>query len=132
MRGLQAKLLLAEDDPSLSRYIQTILSRWDCDVAVEQTAEGAIQRAATLKPDVALLGFVTPGMDGAKAGIELLKNSPRTKVVLTVESVPPHVLSDLRSQGYDFGTLAAPFNIEELYDVCFPSSHPTTGSSRVP
>lgn len=132
MRGLQAKLLLAEDDPALSRYIQTILSRWDCELAVEQTAEGAIRRAATVKPDVALLGFVTPGMDGAQAGIGLLKVSPGTKVVLTVESVPPEVLDGLRPQGFDFQTLAAPFNIEELRAVCFPSSHPTTGSSRVP
>jgi DNA-binding response OmpR family regulator len=118
------KILLAEDDPYLSRYIQTILSRWDCDVAVEQTAERAIRRAVTFKPDVALLGFVTPGMDGAKAGIELLKNSPETRVVLTVEFVPSEVLNDLRARGYDFQTLVAPFGIEELQSMCFPSSDP--------
>jgi DNA-binding response OmpR family regulator len=121
------KILLAEDDPSLSRYIQTILSRWDCDLAVEQTAERAISRAVTFKPDVALLGFITPGMDGAKAGIELLKDSPETRIVLTVESVPSEVLDALRAQEYDFRTLVAPFNIEELQSLCFPSSNPKTG-----
>jgi two-component system OmpR family response regulator len=120
----QPRILLAEDSRSLSRYIEMLLSQWDCDIVVEQTAERAIRRAATFKPDIALLGFVTPGMDGAKAGIELLKNSPGTRVVLTVESVPSEVLNDLRARGYDFQTLVAPFSIEELQSVCFPPSHP--------
>jgi CheY-like chemotaxis protein len=118
------KILLAEDEPSMTRYIKTLMSRWDCDLAVEPRAEGAIERAATFKPDVALLGFITPGMDGARAGIGLMRVSPRTRIVLFNESVPRHVLSDLRAQGYEFRTLAAPFNIEELQDLCFAPSHP--------
>jgi CheY-like chemotaxis protein len=118
------KILLAEDEPSMARYIQMLMSEWDCELAVEQTGADAISRAATFQPDIALLGFVTPGVDGAKAGVELLKESPRTKVVLAVESVPHHVLSDLRAQGYEFRTLAAPFNEEELRAVCFPPLHP--------
>ena len=47
-----------------------------------------------------------------------------TKVVLTVESVPPEILGNLRARGDDFRTLVAPFNIEELQLLCFPSSHP--------
>ena len=118
------KILLAEDEPSLSRYIETLLSQWDCDVVVEQTAERAIRRASAFKPDVALLGFITPGMDGAKAGIELLKDSPGTRIVLTVDSVPSEVLDDLRARGYDFRTVVAPFKVEELQSLCFPSSRP--------
>jgi len=118
------KILLAEDSPCLSVYVQTILRRWDCEVLVEQSAEGAIHRAAAFGPDVALLGFITPGMNGAKAAIELLRVSPGTQIVLWNEPVPPHVLSDLTARGYDFRTLAAPFDEEELRAVCLPSSHP--------
>jgi CheY-like chemotaxis protein len=123
----KSKILLAEDEPSLSRYIEMLFSQWDCDIVVEQTAERAIRRAATFKPDIALLGFITPGMDGVKAGIELLKDSPETRIVLTVESVPSKVLDALRAQGYDFRTLVAPFNIEELQSLCFPPSQPKVG-----
>jgi CheY-like chemotaxis protein len=56
------KILLAEDEPCLRLDVQTILSRWDCEVLVEQSAEGAIHRAAVFGPEVALLGFITPGM----------------------------------------------------------------------
>ena len=119
------KILLAEDEPSLCRYIETLLSRWKCEVLVEQTAERAIQRAATFKPDVALIGYCTPGMNGANAGIELLKVSPGTQIVLWNEPVPPDVLSDLTGRGYNFRTLAAPFDEEELRTVCFSSHHQT-------
>jgi two-component system OmpR family response regulator len=118
------KVLLAEDDPSLSRYFQSLLRQWGCEIAVVQTGEAAVRRAAGFKPDIALLGFVTPGMDGAKAGVSLLQVSPRTKVVLTVEPVPGEILAGLRVQGHDFWTLLAPFGSEELRALCFPpSSH---------
>ena len=44
----------AEDEPSMRRYIQTLMSPWDCELAIESTAEGAIRY---VKTDVALLGF---------------------------------------------------------------------------
>jgi len=78
----------------MRRYIQMIMIRWDCELAIEPTAEGAIRRAATFKPDVALLGL-TPGMERAQAGIGLLRISPGTEIVLWNEPVPTHVLSDL-------------------------------------
>jgi two-component system, OmpR family, response regulator MprA len=115
------KILIAEDEPSMRRYIQTLMSRWDCELVVEQTGADAISRAATFKPDVALIGYCTPGMDGAQAGIRLLKVSGGTQIVLFNESVPADILSDLRVQGYDFRTLLAPFDAEELRTVCFPA-----------
>jgi chemotaxis response regulator CheB len=70
-------------------------SQWDCELAIEQTRADAIRRAATFKPDVALIGYCTPGMHGAQAGISLLKVSVGTQIVLFNESVPVDILSDL-------------------------------------
>jgi DNA-binding response OmpR family regulator len=67
------KIPLTEDESSMRRYIQMIMSQWDCELAIEPTAESAIQRAATFKPDVALLGL-TQGMERAQAGINLLRS----------------------------------------------------------
>jgi hypothetical protein len=75
-------------------------------------------------PHRSALGFVTPGMNGSKAGIELLRVSPETQIVLFNESVPADVVSNLRAQGYNVRTLETPFDEEELRDLCFPSSHP--------
>lgn len=114
------KILFAEDEPSMRRHLQMIMSQWDCELAIEPTAEGAIQRAATFRPDICLLGFVTPGMDGAQAGIELLKVSSETQIVLFNESVPADMVSELKARGYNFRTLPAPFDEKELRDLCFP------------
>jgi DNA-binding NtrC family response regulator len=120
------KVLIAEDEPSMTLHVQMIMSRWDCELAIEPTAEGAIQRAATFRPNTCRLGYCTPGMDGAQAGIELLRVSPETQIVLFNESVPADTLSDLKARGYNFRTLAAPFDEEELRDLCFPQVRPST------
>src|SRR5271163_490645 len=99
-RSKKFKILCAEDEPSMTAHVQMIMSRWDCELAIEPTAEGAIQRAATFSSDICLLGFVTPGMDGAKVAIELLRVSPETQIVLFNEPVPAYMVSDLKARGY--------------------------------
>jgi CheY-like chemotaxis protein len=121
----KTKLLFVEDEPSMRRYVQALMSQWQCELEVEQTGADAVRRAATFKPEVALIGYCTPGMDGAQAGIELLKVSSGTQIVLFNEPVPADILSDLRAQGYDFRTLAAPFDEEELRAICSPTPHST-------
>ena len=107
------KVLLAEDDPSLSRYSQSLLNQWGCETAAVQTGEGAVRLAAGLKPDLCAAGFRHSRHGRAKAGVGLLQVSTRTKVALTVEPAPAEVLSGLRAQGHDFRTLAAPFDSGE-------------------
>lgn len=116
------KVLLAEDEPSLCRYLVTLLDQMNCEIAVEHDGEDAIRRAATFQPDVALVGFVMPGIDGSATGIGLLKVSPHTKVVFIVEPVLPETLESLRAQGYDFETLPAPFERAQLEALLETSS----------
>ena len=113
------KILVAEDDPSLAHYYVTLLSQWNCEIVVEHTGKDAIQRAATFRPDIALLGVVMPEMGGVEAGIKLLEVCPTTNIVLVTESVPPETLERLEEQGYHFKMLPAPFSPEELHAAVF-------------
>jgi CheY-like chemotaxis protein len=113
------KILVAEDDRNLAHYYKTLLSQWSCEPVVEHTGTGAIRRAVTFRPDIALLGVVMPEMGGVEAAIKLLKICPGTKIVLVTESVPPETLEQLEAQGYHFQMLPAPFNHEELHAVVF-------------
>jgi CheY-like chemotaxis protein len=101
------KVLLAEDDPNLCRYFVKLMDDMNCEIAVEHNGEDAIRRAANFQPDVALVGFVMPGMDGSATGIGLQKVSPHTKVVFIAEPVLPETLESLKAQGYDFKALPA-------------------------
>jgi CheY-like chemotaxis protein len=113
------KVLVAEDAPLLAQYYVTLLSQWNCETVVEHAGTDAIRRAATFRPDVALLGVVIPGMGGVEVAIKLLEICPRTKSVLVTESVPPETLEQLAAQGYHFPMLPAPFTSEELHAVVF-------------
>ena len=64
------KILVAEDDRNLAQYYVTLLSQWNCETVVEHTGTDAIRRAATFRPDVALLGVVIPAMGGVEAAIK--------------------------------------------------------------
>jgi DNA-binding response OmpR family regulator len=67
------KILIAEDDPHLCRYLVTLLDQKNCEIAVEHNGEHAIRRAASFQLDVPLIGFVVRGTDGNSTGVGLLK-----------------------------------------------------------
>src|SRR5271169_1558412 len=113
------KILVAEDDRLLAQYYVTLLSEWDCETVVEHRGADAIRRAATFRPDVALLGVVIPEMGGVEAAIKLLEICPGTKIVLVTESVIPKTLEQLAARGYHFPMLPAPFTCDELHAVVF-------------
>jgi CheY-like chemotaxis protein len=92
------KILVAEDDHNLAHYYETLLNQWDCETVVEHRGTDAIRRAATFRPDVALLGVVIPEMGGVEVAIKLLEISPGTKIVLVTESVPHQALEQLAAQ----------------------------------
>lgn len=116
------KILVAEDDRNLAHYYETLLSQWNCETVVEHTGTDAIRRAATFRPDVALLGVVIPEKGGVEAAIKLLEICPGTKIILVTESVSAETLEQLEAQGYHFPTLPAPFTREELHAVVFGHS----------
>ena len=109
------KILVAEDDRNLAHYYEMLLSQWNSETVIEHTGTDAIRRAATFRPDVALLGVVMPEMGGVEVAIKLLKFCPGTQIVLVTESVPPKTLVQLEAQDYHIETLPAPFNREELH-----------------
>jgi two-component system, NarL family, response regulator LiaR len=113
------KILVAEDDRNLARYYETLLSQWDCETVVEHTGTDAVRRAATFRPDIALLGVVIPEMGGVEAAIKLLEICPGTKIVLVTESVPPEKLKQLEAQGRHSPTLLAPFSRDEMDAAVF-------------
>ena len=108
------KVLLAEDDPNFIKYLVALLEQMDCEIAVEHNGENAIRRAATFQPDIALIGFVMPGLNGSATGIGLQNVSPRSKIVFIAEPVLPETLESLKAQGFDFKALPAPFERAEL------------------
>jgi CheY-like chemotaxis protein len=115
----KTRVLVCDDEPAIADFVADTLKGEDCETVVEYSGLDAVYRAATFRPDVALLGFVMPKMDGVEAGMNLLKISPKTKIVLITEQVPPETLETLKGYGYNFDAFPAPFTAEDLRAMIF-------------
>jgi CheY-like chemotaxis protein len=115
----KTKVLVCDDEPAIADFVADTLKDEDCETIVEYSGLDAVYRAATFRPDIALLGFVMPKMDGVETGMSLLKISPRTKIVLITEQVPAETLETLKGNGYNFDAFPAPFTVEDLRAMIF-------------
>jgi two-component system, NarL family, response regulator NreC len=79
-----ATLLLADDDPVALIGLRSILKKEKSLEIVAQAKDGpeAVQLAEQLKPDVAVVDVVMPGLNGIDAAKQIAARSPKTKVVV--------------------------------------------------
>ena len=109
------KLLIIEDEPDLRELLSFTLSREGYDVMEAETAETALQMLDSTLPDLAMVDWMLPGMDG----IELVKRLRRDDVtedlpiiMLTARGEEPDKL-----KSFDVGIddyITKPFSPREL------------------
>ena len=77
--------ILLVDDHAVVRMGLTAIINLQADLKVcgeAENGEAAVRLAAELKPDVVVMDFSLPGMDGAEATAAVLKVSPTSKVLI--------------------------------------------------
>jgi two-component system, NtrC family, response regulator AtoC len=60
-------VLVIEDEPVLAKNIRAYLVRYGYEVRVAMTAEAGLEELEGFKPDIILLDFNLPGMNGLEA-----------------------------------------------------------------
>lgn len=96
---MASKILLADDHPLVRDGINNLLLQAGFDV-VAQVSNGseAVALARKLLPDVALLDFSMPLLNGIDAAREINRESPGTKTaLLTMYQDEPYVIEALRA-----------------------------------
>lgn len=94
------RIIIAEDHTILRDGLRAILAGHQEFEVVGEAVDGleAIRLCATLKPDLLLLDFSMPRMNGVEAISDIKKNCPHTKVLmLTVHSSVEHVATALQA-----------------------------------
>src|SRR5580658_9768078 len=90
---------MREDDPKKSRSGQRLLVNPTAHMGIVSEApdgEQAIQAARDAKPDVALMDLTMPGTGGMRALQQILRDCPKTRVlVLTMHDDPAYLRSVL-------------------------------------
>jgi len=109
-------ILIVDDNPHAVSLVSIVLSRKiDCELAVAFDGSTAIKQAREKKPDLILMDWQMPGIDGIRA-IEILKEDPATAsipvIMITCYSEKDYLEKAFNAGVIDF--IRKPFDNLEL------------------
>jgi DNA-binding NarL/FixJ family response regulator len=87
--GAGVRLVIVEDNHTFRETLELLLALRAGIEVVAAVAGGveAVEACARLRPDVAVIDYRMPGLDGAQTTVALLEASPRTRVVCLTASI---------------------------------------------
>jgi CheY-like chemotaxis protein len=80
--SLRPKILCVDDDPSILRIRKFILEAQGYQVAVAQSGLEALLQFEEIQPNLVVLDFAMPGMNGAVVAAEIRRRRPSIPLVL--------------------------------------------------
>jgi two-component system response regulator NreC len=118
---MSIRILLADDHQLIRQGVRALLEREHFNVVAEvSNGRDAVDQAAALRPDVAIVDIGMPLLNGLDAAQQILRASPTTKVVaLTMHAEDSYIMSALRAgvRGYVLKTQAGADLIEAVLQV---------------
>jgi two-component system, NtrC family, response regulator AtoC len=113
-RSPKATVMVVDDEPSMLRYLQTLLEVKSYAVETAVCGEELLERLEHRPlPDLVLLDMVMPGMDGLQTLEHIRKDHPDLKVImLSCVTDVAKVVQAVRLGAFDY--LAKPFQKAEL------------------
>jgi len=115
------RVLLADDHVIVRQGVRALLEREGLEIVAEAPdAHEAVRLAVQLHPDVAVLDFAMPLLNGLDAAKEIRRASPRTRsLLLTVHTEDHYVLEALQAgvHGYVVKTQAAADLVQAIREI---------------
>ena len=109
-----ARILIVEDEQILAENLKAFLERHPCDVRIVCDAEAAMEMLKTFTPDLVLLDYALPGIDGLRAFNNIVHASPWQPACIMISGFLTDLLVDsARRQGIRH-LLCKPFSFAEL------------------
>ncbi len=106
-------ILVIDDEPTLVKNIRVYLGRHGHETEAAGSAEDGLALLDTFQPDVVLLDFHLPGMNGLEALGRILARRPDTKVIMITGHSSVKVAVDAMKAGaYDY--VSKPLVLGEL------------------
>ncbi|AWB44078.1 DNA-binding response regulator [Paenibacillus sp. CAA11] len=107
------RLLIIEDEPTLSRLLSYNLSNEGYDVTVEEHGQTGCEAALRSEYDLILLDLMLPGLSGFEIMSKLRNEGVRTPIIiLTAKNAEEEVVQGLKSGADDY--ITKPFGVAEL------------------
>ena len=95
-----AAILVVEDNIPVRTILRNLLEdqkTWTCEVASSGTE--AIERYEALRPDVALIDFRLPDIDGLQAARTILQAHPQAAILMVTAYPTKHLIEESRRHG---------------------------------
>ncbi len=110
---LRARLLVVDDEASITDLVSTAFRYLGAEVAVAATGRAALQAAADFRPDLIILDVMLPDLEGFEVTRRMRSDGLRIPVVfLTARDATEDKVAGLTIGGDDYVT--KPFSLEEL------------------
>ncbi len=107
------RVLVVDDEPSIVDAVATALRYEAYEVREEATGRGALSAAIELEPDLIVLDWMLPDMEGISVARQLRERGFRTAILfLTAKDSVADKVDALRAGGDDYMT--KPFSLAEL------------------
>src|SRR3954465_1129748 len=107
------RILVVDDEPSIVDAVAAALRYEGFEVHEETTGRGALTAVAELEPDLVVLDWMLPDIEGIEVGRRLRANGNRAAILfLTAKDATENKVEALRAGGDDYVT--KPFSLAEL------------------
>jgi two-component system, OmpR family, response regulator len=107
------RILVVDDEPSIVDAVATALRYEGFEVREEGTGRGAISAVADFEPDLVVLDWMLPDLDGIEVGRRLRDRGFKTAILfLTAKDAVENKVEALRAGGDDYVT--KPFSLAEV------------------
>jgi two-component system response regulator NreC len=131
---MSLSVLLADDHQIVRQGVRVLLEQQEFDV-ISEAADGreAVDAAARLRPNIAVIDFVMPLLNGLDAAVQIKRCSPSTRtILLTMYTEDQYVLAAFREgvRGYVVKTQAAADLVQAIREVGRNALYVSPGISR--
>ena len=110
---MSSRILVVDDEPSITDAVATALTYEGFDVRSESTGRGALAAATAFRPDLIVLDVMLPDLDGLEVTRRLRSDGLRIPVLfLTARDATEDKVSGLTVGGDDYVT--KPFSLAEV------------------
>jgi two-component system, OmpR family, response regulator len=108
-----ARILVVDNEPSIVDAVATALRYEGFEVREEGTGRGALSAVAEFEPDLIVLDWMLPDIEGIEVGRRLQERGFKTAILfLTAKDAVENKVDALRAGGDDYVT--KPFSLAEL------------------
>lgn len=111
------KILIVEDEAILAENLKSFLGRRSANVRIARDAIAAIETMQDFTPDLVLLDYGLPGMDGLQTYVRILhRKAPRASCVMITGQLTENIARTSNDYGIRH-VLRKPFSFAELEQV---------------